>query len=304
MIFIEAQTKHTKYDIPMNKFEVQGSGFPADNRTWRFVRDMINTVHELTAFGGNNYILKGCEDDNGVIADGFVVLDGELLPFQGGALSAEITIDETVDAVTYLEDINPADGQGDDKNAYFTRFARFGNNGLATYNWADLERLNPLLEIQRRLVPKQSAIPYWGSVASIPSGWQLCNGTNGTPDLSGMFIVGYDPTDEDYEAIGKQGGEKEVAITEAQMPVHNHNGNVVIPPHSHTYTQYTLDQEVSSNGSGIRGLNKNNSQSGSFTTGLSSSQSASFTTVNKGGNQAHENRPPYYTMAYITYVGV
>lgn len=34
-------------------------------------------------------------------------------------------------------------------------------------------------------------IALWsGSIASIPSGWQLCNGTNGTPNLQGLFILG------------------------------------------------------------------------------------------------------------------
>ncbi|WP_166964581.1 phage baseplate protein [Yeosuana marina] len=295
----------------MNKFEVQGSGFPADNRTWRFIRDMINTVHELTAFGGNNYILKGCEDDNGVIADGFIVLDGELLPFQGGALAAEITIDETVDAVTYLEDINPADGQGDDKNAYFTRFARFGNDGVATFQWADLERLNPLLEIQRRLVPKKSAIPYWGLEADLDAGWVLCNEANnatyGIPDLSGMFIVGLDPNDGDYDTIGKQGGLKEVAINEAQMPAHNHIGNTNNGG-SH-YHLYPGDDRLEDHGA-IRQSNINyDADSGGgngaiYRTSTDGNHSHTLTTNNKGGGLAHENRPPYYTMAYITYVGV
>jgi prepilin-type N-terminal cleavage/methylation domain-containing protein len=35
-----------------------------------------------------------------------------------------------------------------------------------------------------------SIIMWSGSIASIPSGWQLCDGTNGTPDLRGRFILG------------------------------------------------------------------------------------------------------------------
>ena len=40
---------------------------------------------------------------------------------------------------------------------------------------------------------------WYGSVVSIPSGWHLCDGSVGTPDLRGKFIVGaggtYDPGD-------------------------------------------------------------------------------------------------------------
>ena len=33
-------------------------------------------------------------------------------------------------------------------------------------------------------------VPFSGSIISIPSGWTLCDGTNGTPDLQDKFIVG------------------------------------------------------------------------------------------------------------------
>jgi len=35
------------------------------------------------------------------------------------------------------------------------------------------------------------AIIIWsGAIADIPAGWQLCDGTNGTPDLRGLFVKG------------------------------------------------------------------------------------------------------------------
>lgn len=45
------------------------------------------------------------------------------------------------------------------------------------------------------MIPDESlsigAIIMWsGTLSSIPSGWQLCDGTNGTPDLRGRFIMG------------------------------------------------------------------------------------------------------------------
>lgn len=44
-----------------------------------------------------------------------------------------------------------------------------------------------------------SIILWHGSLASVPTGWHLCDGTNGTPDLRDKFIVGaggaYDVTD-------------------------------------------------------------------------------------------------------------
>ena len=34
-------------------------------------------------------------------------------------------------------------------------------------------------------------VAFSGDVTNIPSGWALCDGTNGTPDLRGRFILGY-----------------------------------------------------------------------------------------------------------------
>ena len=36
---------------------------------------------------------------------------------------------------------------------------------------------------------RRMIIPYKGSIASIPTGWVFCNGSNGTPDLRDRFIV-------------------------------------------------------------------------------------------------------------------
>jgi hypothetical protein len=46
------------------------------------------------------------------------------------------------------------------------------------------------LRTRSDIVPKGTIVAYWGSVA--PPGWAICNGTNGTPDLRGMFLRGYD----------------------------------------------------------------------------------------------------------------
>lgn len=39
-----------------------------------------------------------------------------------------------------------------------------------------------------------------GSIATIPEGWYLCNGSNGTPDLRNKFIVG---AQEDDSGVAK-----------------------------------------------------------------------------------------------------
>ncbi len=41
----------------------------------------------------------------------------------------------------------------------------------------------------RSAIPSGFIAMWHGSIASIPSGWQLCDGTNGTPDLRNRFII-------------------------------------------------------------------------------------------------------------------
>ncbi len=46
--------------------------------------------------------------------------------------------------------------------------------------------------LSKFLVPSGGIIMWSGTVATIPSGWFLCNGSNSTPDLRNLFIVGAD----------------------------------------------------------------------------------------------------------------
>lgn len=39
-------------------------------------------------------------------------------------------------------------------------------------------------------MPIGTILPYTGLLADIPSGWHLCDGTNGTPNLTGQFLQG------------------------------------------------------------------------------------------------------------------
>ena len=78
-------------------------------------------------------------------------------------------------------------------------------------------------------------------------GWAIRNGNNGTDNIDGKVGIAYGVSNN---VIGQTGGSRDA----------------VVVAHSHTYTQYKLDQEVSTNGDGVRSLNKNNTQDGSFAT--------------------------------------
>ena len=46
------------------------------------------------------------------------------------------------------------------------------------------------MEAKTRPFKKGMMILWYGSIASIPSGWALCDGDNGTPDLDTRFVQG------------------------------------------------------------------------------------------------------------------
>ena len=116
------------------------------------------------------------------------------------------------------------------------------------------------------LIPRGAIIMWTGSAA--PGGWALCNGGNGTPDLRDRFIVG---AGSGY-GVGATGGTNEVVLSVAQIP-------------SHTHTYSFLNE-------GYHRCDNDNEQrcSPDWTGG---------NTGATGGGAAHENRPPYYALAYI-----
>lgn len=74
------------------------------------------------------------------------------------------------------------------------------------------------------LLPIGTILPYAGDLNLIPDGWRICNGANGTPDLVGKVLVGaraVTSSSDDF-VLDEEGGEKEVTLTEENMPPHYH----------------------------------------------------------------------------------
>jgi microcystin-dependent protein len=138
-------------------------------------------------------------------------------------------------------------------------------------------------------VPKGSILMWSGNPAQLPAGWVLCDGANDTPNLKGRFIVGYDPNDVEYNKLKTTGGEKKHQLTIGEMPTHSHSGQT---------DSRGLSLKVTGGIGGTHGLAAAaNKGTRHF------DHQHKFTTSSQGGGAAHENRPPYYVLAYIMYVG-
>ena len=78
-----------------------------------------------------------------------------------------------------------------------------------------------LAQIKIDAFPSGGIIMWSGAIGSLPEGWALCDGANGTPDLRNRFVVGAGST----YSVGATGGADSVTLTAAQMPTHNHSAS-------------------------------------------------------------------------------
>lgn len=144
--------------------------------------------------------------------------------------------------------------------------------------------------------PVGGIIMWSGSIATIPSGWLLCNGTSGTPDLRNRFVVGAGST----YAVAATGG----------------SADAIVVSHTHTATVSTTsltgsitDQYASGGGNGSTTgvFSQTNYQvdgdGGESRPGrtifFDGSHTHTVTNSSTGSSGTNANLPPYYALAYI-----
>jgi len=130
-----------------------------------------------------------------------------------------------------------------------------------------------------------------GAIANIPNGWSLCDGTNGTPNLTDRFVVG---AGNSY-AVDATGGSADAVVV---SHTHSFSGTTDgAGSHSHTVTTFgsLFDRGVSGDGTNLC----INSTSRSTSTVGDHTHSFSGTTASAGESGTNKNLPPYYALAYI-----
>lgn len=299
----------------MNKINFTAKdNFPLSSDTMDMMQQMIGTSASMALLGGSNYILSGCVDDGTNVSNGIIVINGEILPFEGGAKKTKITIQQTTKTLTAFGVDYP--------EAYIYRSAKFSDTG--EYSWSDFVQVLTNKQLQQRIEAITGDAPgivkMWsGRLDKIPSDYRLCDGSilsindypalfenigvsfggNGTtnfalPDIRGRFIVGYSSANSDYNAVSKDniGGIDKVTLTTEQIPEHNHVKNPLFNKLSakagdidDQSTPGSIDQENAAR---------------EYNVGSMSEDRWIDATIQKvGGGQAHENRPPYFVLAYV-----
>lgn len=127
----------------MNKVNFdQTGGFPIETNTFSFLQSAYGSLAGLSGLGGQNYILNGCEVAGAVVSNGTVVINGEVLPFTGGAKLARLVIEETVTEKTFEDGVS--------KPVYTTRVAKMASTG-GVLDFDSLKRVSNLLDIADRI---------------------------------------------------------------------------------------------------------------------------------------------------------
>lgn len=156
-----------------------------------------------------------------------------------------------IESATYISDLNISNPPGSDPVGQADDHLRLIKSALkSTFPNINAACNATPLQLNGYFVPQGAILMWSGSIASIPTGWALCNGgtyakSDGTgnvtvPDLRDRFLVGAGST----YAVAATGGatsntptitvtNQAVALTTAQLPAHNHTASVSDPGHSH-----------------------------------------------------------------------
>jgi microcystin-dependent protein len=141
-------------------------------------------------------------------------------------------------------------------------------------------------------VPSGGIIMWSGSIATIPTGWLLCNGSSGTPDLRNRFIIG---------AYLDNAGVANTTITGANTQTGG-SKDAIIVSHTHTITDPTHSH--TQGGTALNIASGNYVQTGNATqvpyNSTNTNAASTGITINSAGSSGtNANLNPYYALAFI-----
>lgn len=189
--------------------------------------------HHIAALLGLHYeqngvILRGCAvqttDDNKIlhISAGWVLLEGTIgiVPaFEPASAVAEAYLQKTGDTIEWVEKLS--------RKKTHINFSPYTSQYLSDVR----RRNNAYIGEIRMMAVKTQDFDDTGLGRYAMLGWAICNGANGTVNLSNKTVRGaVSPLD-----IGTESGKDTVSLTVANMPPHNHQSEDVnqwqsVPP--------------------------------------------------------------------------
>lgn len=163
---------------------------------------------------------------------------------------------------------------------------------LKTRNEALQQRLT---EMQQHVMPRGAVVMWTGTADTIPNGWRLCDGTNGTPDLRNRFIIGA----SNQHPVDQNGGNE---THSHQITVNGHRLTTAqIPAHSHRNTKSVMHTQPTSPWGYVFSYDVKYAS-------LHRANNSVVPTDSIGGNQPHSHTatsnavphlPPFYALCFI-----
>ena len=138
-------------------------------------------------------------------------------------------------------------------------------------------------------IPIGGIILWSGTVASIPDGYALCNGSNGTPNLRNKFILGaFSDT---------------ASVAYPNVPPNNTGGSAdaILVSHNHKFNIGGTEKTTISVTTGVEEKDETVDESGENVQVLEEvkAENSNVSIVAKGSSGTNANIPPYYCLAYI-----
>lgn len=128
-------------------------------------------------------------------------------------------------------------------------------------------------------VPVGAILMWSGLISAIPSGYALCDGTAGTPNLTDRMVLGAGNT----YSVGATGGNKDAVVV-------SHTHTISDPGHRHEVENYA----------GLSGGSPAINAATVDTAGAYTLNSTTGITINTAGESGTDkNLPPYYALAFI-----
>jgi microcystin-dependent protein len=138
-----------------------------------------------------------------------------------------------------------------------------------------------------------------GTIATIPSGWALCNGSGGTPDLRNRFIIG---------AHSDDAGVAKTTVTGSPTQTGG-SKDAILVSHSHTATSTVTDPGHNHSGNGYAGkgtstsnrlaIGDTNSVFGQMPVNAATGVTVATSISTEGSSGTNANLVPYFALAYI-----
>lgn len=172
---------------------------------------------------------------------------------------------------------------------YYYKFVLKDSSGVTIGTYDNIYGIVGVQTAVGTTIPTGMISLWYGSIGSVPTGWYLCDGSNGTPDLRDRFIVGAGST----YSVAATGGSKDAIVV---SHTHTATSSVTDPGHGHLI-------RTDPNGGGGGGGNFVNTTSGTSSTFTAATNttgvSVATTNASTGVSGTNANLPPYYALAYV-----